>query len=547
MKTVSTIFLLVSMFILTQVHPGFGQDEKKNEETSPQQVEVQQQNPPLDIILVLDNSGSMKKNDPEFLTREVVRNFVAGLGENSRLGMVIFGQEAELAEPLTELTNTEAKAGFLESLAKVNYKGQFTNSPAGIERAIYELKTNAGPDAQKVIIFLTDGIVDTGDKDQDIEKEKWLKEYLAQESKLEGIRIFGVAFTDKADFRLIQTLALKTGGEYFRAYKAEDIEGVFKDIHALISKPPVQPETPAPQMQAETPKPETPQQASPAPASAAVPPIVEKKGISPVVILAGIVVLVGILILFLIFRGKSKKPDAVMRPDTPAPREEAAMPRAELIDDKKVVSDQPLELGKRSVKIGRDQTNDIIIAQDTVSSLHAIIEFKEGYFYIEDQRSSNGTRLNNQKIEPDKSLRLKSGDRLKFDVFEFTFSIPGQAQAGKTVLSGKGAAPPPKGTTLRTSKPPEDPAPAQPGSIPGDENEKPLSEPAPKEPAPPVQESKTRLKPGMCPNHASLKATELCPVCKNAFCQKCMVHLAGKDMCINCAREIDIDMKNVTL
>ena len=544
MKKVSTIFLLVLMLVLTQVHPGFSQDEEKTEETSQPQVEVAPKNPQLDIILVLDNSGSMKKNDPEFLTREVVRNFVNGLGENSRLGMVIFGQEAELAEPLTELTNAEARAGFLESLEKVNYKGQFTNSPAGIERAIYELKTNAGQDAQKVIIFLTDGIVDTGDKDKDIEKEKWLKEDLAQESKLEGIRIFGVAFTDKADFRLIQTLALKTDGDYFRAYKAEDIEGVFNNIHAVISKPPVQPEIPTPQVQAETPKPETPQQAgatpaaqphvSPAPAAAPVPPIVEKKGFSPVFILAGIVVLAGIFILFLIFKGKSKTAGAVMRPPAPSQREELPMPRAELIDEKKVISDQPLELGKRSVKIGRDQTNDIIIPQDTVSSLHAIIEFKEGYFYLEDQRSSNGTRLNNQKIEPYKSLRLKSGDRLKLDVFEFTFSIPGQAQAGQTVLSGKEPAPASKGTTLRTSKPKDQASPAPPT---GDDLGKPPSAPAAKEPTPPEQESKTRLKQGMCPNHASLKATELCPVCKKAFCQKCMTEKDGKVICGECVKK----------
>ena len=213
------------------------------------------------------------------------------------------------------------------------------------------------------------------------------------------------------------------------------------------------------------------------------------------------------------------------------------MPRAELIDEKKVISDQPLELGKRSVKIGRDQTNDIIIPQDTVSSLHAIIEFKEGYFYLEDQRSSNGTRLNNQKIEPYKSLRLKSGDRLKLDVFEFTFSIPGQAQAGQTVLSGKGPAPASKGTTLRTSKPQDQTSQAQPDPLSGDDKEKPASAPAAKESALPEQASATKLKPGMCPNHASLKATELCPVCKKAFCPKCMTEKNGKAVCLTCAQQ----------
>ena len=46
---------------------------------------VQGVGPQLDIILVLDNSGSMKKNDPGFLTREVVTNFLYGAGSQSRL------------------------------------------------------------------------------------------------------------------------------------------------------------------------------------------------------------------------------------------------------------------------------------------------------------------------------------------------------------------------------------------------------------------------------------------------------------------------------
>ena len=118
----------------------------------------------FDIALVLDNSGSMQKNDPHFLTRDVVTNFMVGFGENSRIAMIIFDQEAKLVEPLTDLTGLMARANFLKSLDQVNYKGLFSDSPAAIERAVYELKLNGRNNARKVIILLTDGIVDTGTK-----------------------------------------------------------------------------------------------------------------------------------------------------------------------------------------------------------------------------------------------------------------------------------------------------------------------------------------------------------------------------------------------
>ena len=563
MKNLISVFVFWGMFLFPLIGPGYSQVEEKQIDATQQEAESQ-----LDIVLVLDNSGSMKKNDPKFLTREVVTNFVNGLGENSRLGMVIFDEEARLAEPLKEVTSPEAKAEFLKGLVKVNYKGQFTNSPAGIERAIYELKTNARKDAQKVIIFLTDGIVDTGDKDKDLEKGKWLKEDLAQESKQEGIRIFGVAFTDKADFRLIQSLALKTEGEYFRAYKAEDIHEVFQNIHAVISKPPEEPEAPTTQAKVETPavapekkvtfelpaaqpttekkteaekekalesvKQETPQP----------PPVMEKKGASLPLIIAGVIVLAGILILVFVLKGKSKPQEDEIRPAPLTLKEESPMPKAQLMDTKNVVSDQPLELNKRSITIGREPNNDVSIPKETVSGFHATIEYKNGYFYVEDQRSANGTSLNDRRIEANTPIRLKSGDRIKFDIYDFKFFIPGQTPIGKTVLTGGQAAQQSEGTVLRTSKPEEEPSEPAQEKQPGDEKEEsPPVEPAAKEPEqktepeaePSQQDRKTRLKSGMCPNHASMRATELCSVCKNAFCKKCMTEKEGKAICLNCA------------
>lgn len=532
----------VMMIFLLQVPLAYCQVSEKANGAAQQEVEPLSNIPLLDIVLVLDNSGSMKKNDPDFLTREVVTNFVNGLGESSRLGMVIFEQEAQLAESLSELRNPDAKATFLASLEKVTYKGQFTNSPAGIERAIYELKTNARKDVQKVIIFLTDGIVDTGDKAKDLEKEKWLKEDLAQESKLEGIRIFGVAFTDNADFRLIQTLALKTEGEYFRAYKAEDIQDVFQKIYAIITQPPPKPEVPISQAKEKTLTSVTAERVSPTPVL--IEPSKEKKGISVPLIIAGLVVLLGILILFFVLKGKSKPSEDEIRPVAPTPREEPPMPEAQLIDTKNVVSDKPLELNKSSITIGRGPDNDIAISKETVSGFHATIEYKNGCFHLEDQRSSNGTSLNERKIETNKPIRLKSGDRIKFDIYEFTFFMPGQAAIGKTVLAEGAAVQPSEGTRLRASKPEEksaepaqekQPADKKPESPPDNQTSKELE---PKTGPEAEEEHKTRLKSGMCPNHASMKATELCPVCKNAFCKRCMTEKDGKAVCVNCAENL---------
>ncbi|MEM7469268.1 MAG: VWA domain-containing protein [Pseudomonadota bacterium] len=216
-----------------------------------------------DVLLVLDNSGSMKKNDPEFLATTAVREFIESLSSETHAGVLIFDQRVTLAVPLT-VAEGPNKQLLLNSLDDINYRGQLTDSPAAVERAIYELKTNGREVADKYIVFMTDGIVDTGNAAADVEKTKWLREELAVDAADNEIQVLAVAFTENADFFLIQSLAKKTKGEYFRALTPADLSGVFSEIQTRISTPkpvvaeitPPAPEpTPAPQPQVESAEP----------------------------------------------------------------------------------------------------------------------------------------------------------------------------------------------------------------------------------------------------------------------------------------------------
>ena len=402
----------------------------------------------LDIMLVLDNSGSMMKNDPKFLTPEVVTNFLGGLAEGALLGMIIFDQDVRLLEPIKALTNSVEKAKFLKSLERVNYKGRFSDSPAAIERALYELKTNGRPDAARIIILLTDGIVDTGDPAKDLEKERWLKEDLTLECKKEKIRIFGIAFTDKADFSMIQTLAFKTGGEYYRTFQAAEIQGVFTKINAAINKPLPPPVSAPVAASPDIPKtePVAAQQAGTKPSPAEpLPPKAEPAPATPttsnrlfVYILAGMAVLLGaiVFIMALAKRSKTTSPAGLLSGFSGhALKKKGFMPRAELIDVKNITTQETIKIDKKLLTIGRDANNTVSIPKDTVSSFHAAIEYRDGFFYLEDQRSKNKTFLNGEEVPPHYPQKLKSGDVISFNIFKFIFLLPDLIPAGKTVMN----------------------------------------------------------------------------------------------------------------
>jgi pSer/pThr/pTyr-binding forkhead associated (FHA) protein/Mg-chelatase subunit ChlD len=431
MKKSIRLFILIVLFFQVQFVSG---SDNPAAMTSSQG--AQEGQPRLDIVLALDNSGSMKKSDPDFLARDVVARSLLDLGQDLRVGMVIFDTKARLAVNLTE-TTIASRANMLSSLDNVNYKGLFSDTPAAIETAIYELKNNGRKDARKIIILMTDGFIDTGNKQVDLEKGRWLKEDLTEEGKRSGIRIFGVAFSNTADFSLFQILAVKTDGEYFRAYKVEDINNIFDRIKQIVSEkaaPFTAPAAGRGETSTQIQRTGLPGQAGVETMEAEKAPVKVTEGaqnidIPWVPILAGIFLLLAIFAIGIIYYRRSIKKDMpFMAPS------EAIIPRATLIDINNITGTKTFVLQKRINMIGRDTNNDVVIAKDTISSFHAVIEYREGSFYLEDQRSRNKTILAGEELLPQSPRRLKSGDEIMFHVYIFKFILPDTIPSGKTMI-----------------------------------------------------------------------------------------------------------------
>ncbi len=459
-----------------------------------------------DVTIVFDNSGSMRKNDPTHLATQAVADLVNGLQGDTRVALIIFDTKVNKALPLTPL-ELDAKAKLQEALKAVNYRGQWTNSPDAMEQAIYDLKVNGREGAQKIIIFFTDGIVETGHPAQDAEKSRWLREELAQEARRLDIKIYAVAFTEQADYQLIQSLATKTRGEYYRSLKADDLKDAFGRIAGEIAKldqpKPVEaaPPPPPPPAPAAAPPAEAPAPAPPPPAPAAeqnalkemekatgipkeqlekmpegqaiiVKPA-EEVGISEgartlLLVIAAAVGVLTLVVIFLVVRMRRRGGRAA------APVEYA--PEAFLRDLEGNTNAEQHALGLKPVMLGRvagsdtDHLNYIVVNQTTIGRRHALIEYKDFSYWVVDQGSMNGTFVNGQRVTGEQ--RLKHGDRIRLHKYEFEFVMPEVADAGKTVFS---AAPPDRAaaatgaTTAFTAPPPI--VPPAPAAAPAGEDE----------------------------------------------------------------------------
>lgn len=72
------------------------------------------------------------------------------------------------------------------------------------------------------------------------------------------------------------------------------------------------------------------------------------------------------------------------------------------------------------ISVGRSSRNDIYVKDRVVSKNHMKVYFKDGYYYLEDLGSSNGTYLNGNDIE-NNVLELSDGDLIGVGKIQFMF------------------------------------------------------------------------------------------------------------------------------
>ena len=189
-----------------------------------------------DIVLTIDASGSMNSsgydaNDElsngERLSRFEITKIVAKdflLNRHSdNVGVVIYGDFAFIASPITyEKEIVSEMLGYLTQ----GMAGQ--NTAIGEAIAMSERAFKHSKAKTKVIILLSDGEHNSGT----ISPKEALKSIKSQ-----NIKIYTIAIGNKgeADEALLEKIADESGGEFYSAISAKELQEVYKEIDKLES------------------------------------------------------------------------------------------------------------------------------------------------------------------------------------------------------------------------------------------------------------------------------------------------------------------------
>jgi hypothetical protein len=387
-----------------------------------------------DVVLLLDNSGSMRINDPQRLASKAVNDFVTSQGPDTRISVIEFSTKPRVLVPLTPLSPT-SRITVGNALKAIDYRGQWTDTAAALERAVYELSNNGRSSAQKYIILMTDGHVDVGSDTRDSEKITWINQSLIPQAASQHIRIFGIAFTDQADYELLQTLAVKTGADYFRAYHDKDIAGIFQRIGDTLLNARLTPSSQNnPASIVATPAQKNFQFNTPL-----TKPVIQESGHAGW-IWFGVLVLILILGTGIFLLWNRTAVHKALQQFGTHQTEHAEGPQAVLYDISNPNDIKRYELTEKSTVIGRVSGYDpevqyVIANEATIGRCHAVIEHRGRVFWITDQGSINGTFVNGERLTGDRAL--KHGDIVAVHRHEFEFVIPELFESDATVLAAR--------------------------------------------------------------------------------------------------------------
>ncbi len=192
-----------------------------------------QQRKGRDLILSLDASGSMGESG--FDEKDRYRSKYSTLINLSKafllhraddnIGAVVFGTFAYTASPLTY--DLKALSSLLDMTA-VDIAGESTAIGDAIMQSLHTL--TYGDAKQKAIILVTDGYHNAGKTSP--------KEAVAAAKKAHAkIYTIGLGNPRSHDAALLQTIAKETGGAYFTALNAEDLEEIYTQLDKLEPSP----------------------------------------------------------------------------------------------------------------------------------------------------------------------------------------------------------------------------------------------------------------------------------------------------------------------
>ena len=191
---------------------------------------------PPEVRILVDVSGSMRRNDPQNLRIPALRLVNELLPDGASAGIWLFAEKPEILAPPGKVdqkwkTRTGAR------LERVHSRGLFTDIEQAIAAAIagWDAATEA---SDRHLVLLTDGLVDVSrEADKSAASRERIVSTQLERLKALHVKVHAIALSDEVDAELMRLLTSQTDGWLESAKDADTLQRVFLHMMEQAAAP----------------------------------------------------------------------------------------------------------------------------------------------------------------------------------------------------------------------------------------------------------------------------------------------------------------------
>lgn len=187
----------------------------------------------IDIVLVIDDTNSMRQNDVEQIAAQSIKKFTDRLATSGdQVGIVTYSIKIMQEYPLTPIQGDEQISAIKDfANTKITQSGNWTDISVGLKRAVEMIEQGKNPQNKQAIIVVSDGENEfSGDRTA-------AKSYADLEyATNSGIPIYviGVSIDDSDVEKYLSDISRNTNGSYHSATTGNDLDTIFADIQTEV-------------------------------------------------------------------------------------------------------------------------------------------------------------------------------------------------------------------------------------------------------------------------------------------------------------------------
>ncbi|AKG33461.1 vWA domain-containing protein [Paenibacillus durus] len=174
-----------------------------------------------DVVMVIDDSGSMEQSDPGNSRYSAARDLVMRMDGDNKVAVLTFSDEAMVVQPLTSLAKAGNREQVTSAINNLRTTQGGTNLSGALSEALNVINGDSAADRGAMVILLSDGV---SRLDTSTELQAYVDRGIA-------VNTIGLSLSDPSGPALLKSIAATTGGQYYDVEDANRLADIFRQIY----------------------------------------------------------------------------------------------------------------------------------------------------------------------------------------------------------------------------------------------------------------------------------------------------------------------------